>query len=480
MRYKRCIMILADGSRYDVFKSLLDAGELPHIERHITSPGGLHLGTTVFPSTTGPAYLPFLTGCQPSTCNVPGIRWMNKSLYKDGTRRGLRSYVGLETLRFNRDISKDVETIFNIIPRSYNIFNAVNRGVHTRRNISQLMRVWYWYYAHLTDRWGFLDEAATKRLHDIIKKDFQFCFAVFPGIDEYSHMDNPNGERTYEAYRHLDRTVGSLAQRLERQQQSEDTLWWIVSDHGLSATRHHFCVNNYMEKRGIKSLFYPVVYKRGAEVANMMSGNGMTHLYFKHKSGWGEATSYDYLQTIYPGLLDELLLHPAVDLIAARIDKGETSANQKVLAQIIVRTVDGEAKVTFLSNQTIKYEALRGDPLFIGAADLTMSKEECLRRTINTKYPDGPYQLAHLFISDRTGDVVISATPGYDLRLAYETPEHKGSHGSLHQEHMHIPIVCSAPLSQHPLRSTDVFPTTLELMGFAAPQNIDGVSRVAA
>src|SRR5919106_1693361 len=100
---KRFIVLLADGSRYDVFRELLDAGRLPNLAEIFLSEGTFAKAASVFPSTTGPAYMPFLTGCFPGTCNVPGIRWFDKAEY---ARRKLsltrfRSYVGFESFLMN-------------------------------------------------------------------------------------------------------------------------------------------------------------------------------------------------------------------------------------------------------------------------------------------------------------------------------------------------------------------------------------------
>ena len=44
-----------------------------------------------------------------------------------------------------------------------------------------------------------------------------------------------------------------------------------------------------------------------------------------------------------------------------------------------------------------------------------------------------------IFDSSRTGDIVITAEPGYDLRR-WEFPEHKASHGSDCDDHYKVPI----------------------------------------
>ena len=79
---ERTIVLLADGARADVIDELATQGKLPNISAHIIEPGAKLDAVTVFPSTTGPAYFPFLTGCTPGACNVPGIRWFDKTKFK--------------------------------------------------------------------------------------------------------------------------------------------------------------------------------------------------------------------------------------------------------------------------------------------------------------------------------------------------------------------------------------------------------------
>lgn len=467
--YKRCIMILADGARADRFASLLALGKLPHIQETFCNTGGYHEATTVFPSTTGPAYVPFLAGVLPATANIPGIRWLNKARFAkpwfySGRRR---SYVGLETFLINTDITRGIKTIFNLLPKSYNIFNAVNRGVKFRHNLTRLMRIWYWYYSHLTDRWALIDRAATEKIFQVIKKPFEFCFAVYPAIDEYSHLAGPLAPVVDTAYAKLDDYIGQIRSELSKRGQLKDTLLWIVSDHGFTATHSHFCCNTFLEERGIRTFFYPLIFKRRCVAANMMSGNGMTHLYFKHPHGWDVEVDYPTLNEMYGNLIKDLLKETAVDICAVRGAHGNV--------EIFSRR--GHATVQ-LSGKLLNYQVVTNDPFGYESLPSIMNAQEALDRTIQSDYPDAPYQISHLFQSPRTGDVVLSATPGYDFRKDYEMPEHHGSHGGLHREQMLIPICCNAKLADRPLRSIDVFPTMLQLMGKPIPLGIDGVSAV--
>lgn len=456
--YKRCVMILADGTRPDMFASLLSAGRLPAIERYVTRPGGLYQGVTTFPSTTGPAYMPFLTGHSAAQCNVPGIRWMDKSAYRPGTQRGVRSYVGIESALINRDMTPGVDTLFSLLPNAYNLFNAVNRGVSLRTNPTMIKRLWHCYYAHLTDRWSYLDQASTRALCDTVQKEFGFCFVVYFGVDEYGHLSGPTSAQTTSAYETLDRGVAETAQILEKQGKLDDTLWWIVSDHGLSDTHTHFCLNAFLDARGWRTMFYPKIYRKTATAANMMSGNGMSHLYFRHESGWAEPVTAEYFAQRDPDLLNDLLAQPAIDLLAVRAEGG----------RIVVQTDEGHA---VLSGDTamMHYQVVSGDPLHLGGSR-PVSREHSLSATLHARYPDAAFQLVDLFNCRRTGDVVVSATPGYDLRVAYEHPEHRGSHGSLHAAHMRVPILSNLTLPDQAMRTTDVFYHTLEALGRPVPQ----------
>src|SRR4029453_275830 len=224
--FKRCLILLVDGSRPDVFKELSDRGELPNCDRLFRDGGRFADAVSVFPSTTGPAYLPFLTGCYPGTCNVPGIRWFDKKAYGQGRPRfdRYRSYVGVESFLLNRDIQIDHPTLFQYFNRPGNLFSAVNRGATRKSNKTTHSRVWYWYYAHLTDRWSFVDEAATAKLLKALEEDTDFAYVVFPAVDEYSHFGHPRHELTLQAYRNVDVSLGKIADKLKSRGFLDETL----------------------------------------------------------------------------------------------------------------------------------------------------------------------------------------------------------------------------------------------------------------
>lgn len=475
--FKRCIIFLADGARPDILETQLQKGDLPNMACYLVEPGTFKTILTSFPSTTGPAYMPYLTGCFPGTCNVPGIRWFDKKGYAQGgwSLKNIRSYVGLETFLMNRDMRPHLKTTYDIVENSFSIMNMVHRGVKGSHNKTSHSRIWYYYYAHLTDHWHFVDKSAANKLIDVVKKeDFHFAYMVFPSIDEYSHRSSPFHPRTIQAYGEIDLQIGKIIEALKKKGILEETLMILVSDHGLSETNKHFDIGPYLESKGIKTLFHTQIFKRNFKAASMVSGNGMANLYFKGKKGWGDHLTFEELCQDSL-ILDELRLRPEIGLVATRGGDGS----------IHVLTEKGHGSFKMQQDQ-ITYSWNKAEPLGLpinnlaqNSSSLTLTKNESLKLTFNTHYPDVFVQLAQLFSSPRSGDVVISATSGSDLRERYEIPEHKSSHGALCPEHMKIPFLMNYPLNEKNLltfRSVDVFPTYLELLGYPIPEGIDGRS----
>lgn len=471
--FKRCLFILADGARPDVMLSLAAKGELPNISRHLIDKGTAETMLTAFPSTTGAAYLPYLTGCHPGTCNVPGIRWFDKGHYaqKGWSFKSFRSYVGLETFLFNYDMRPEIKTVFQIYDRPVSAFNMVNRGVKHGHNKTKYSRIWYVYYAHLTDHWNFVDQVTTRKVISSLDENPDFIFAVYPAIDEYAHRSSPFHPRTLEAYRELDAHIGTLCNELQKRGWLDETLLVIASDHGLSETTRHFDVGPWLEEKGMKSFYYTQIFKRNFVASSMVSGNGMCHLYFKNDQGWKDRTYFEELSH-KSLLLDELRMRPEVDLVAVQSASGA----------FVVLTKKGMGQFKVDGDQ-VYYEWKTEEPLGLGVEkgvhSLTMTMDESYHRTFNSHYPDVFYQLAKLFASPRCGDVIISAATGSDLRERYEHPEHKASHGAICPEHMKVPLVMNYPLPKgQAIRSMDVFPTILKLTGKEIPEGIDGRSLV--
>ena len=471
--FKRCIFFLVDGARADVMHDLLHAGELPSLKKYILDRGTFQTAVTVFPSTTGPAHAPFITGCTPGTCDIPGIRWFDRTQpNRINHFKQSRSYVGPGALYVDVDLDMDIRTIFEYFDRPAGIFSFINRGLNLSQNYTLMTKSWYWFYAHFSGRWQSVDNAAWQYINRAVDNRSDFIFVVFPAVDEYSHHTHPFSDTTFASYRAFDHAFGKLAERLQRKGQLEDTLFVLSSDHGLSATHTHFELWKFLDDQGLKTVYYPKIFKNGCNAASMISGNGMAHVYLKHGDTWLSPPTYQQIRDGLsggPDLIEALLTQEAVDLVAARHGEKKIVACSKKGVAEIQDTGTG-----------INYRILEGgDPFGYTRVTECMTYNQSIEATFDTDYPDAPDLLLKLFKSPRSGDLLVSARPGYDLRLLHEHPEHHASHGSLHREHMNVPLLMNANISRPYVRTVDVFPSMLELMGRTVKNTIDGNSFVS-
>src|SRR5215212_11384752 len=162
----RCLLLLVDGLRPDVAEARLEAGDLPSLAAMVEH-GGRTRAVTVFPSTTSVAYLPFLTGCAPGRCNIPSIRWLDRTRYGGGwwrDRAAVRSYCGYQAPMLDSDINPAVQTIFELVPESVGIFTPVARGLDRSRDPSCLERKIWGSVAHVAKWHQPSDDSVSRHL----------------------------------------------------------------------------------------------------------------------------------------------------------------------------------------------------------------------------------------------------------------------------------------------------------------------------
>ncbi len=444
---KKVIFYLVDGARPDIIKDLIDKNQLPNIKEHLFDKGSFTKGSTCYPSTTGPAYLPFLTGHHPGMHDITGIRWFDKKQYfakNRWNRDAMRSYCGYEAKFFNDDMDPEKPSLFEIYPKGYNIYNMVTKGVKEENDLTKKGKTGLYFRAHFYHEHHPVDEAGHERLMESLELDPQFVFAVFPSVDWDSHSYHFNDDKTVEAYKIVDRSLGDVVNRLKEKNEYDDTLIIMVSDHGLSSTKHHLDLGRYFKKKGYRILEYPSIWSIAPNLAVFISGNSFASLSFLDMK---DHYYSDALKQKHGAVLDEFVKEDAIDFIIYRNDENS----------IRLQNNKGEAIININKEGKLSYQLETSDPLELGAIPEPMDTEECFTKTFESKYPDALYQISELMKSDRAGDVVISAAIGYDLREFWEVPEHKGSHGSLHWEHMHVPILTNKKdLISEPVRTTHI------------------------
>ena len=465
---KRVVFYLLDGARPDILKELIDEGQLPHLKR-LTEEGTFRKATTCFPSTTGPAYLPFLTGHFPGTMNIPGIRWFDKKEFKR-TRwntMAMRSYCGPEAGFFNTDMPADKATLFDLLGDSYNLYNMITRNIPDEFDLGKKGKSLLYTRAHFGKRHHPVDLQGHARVMDLLHsgKDFDFLFAVFPSVDWDSHYHHIRDHRTVEAYKIADNSIGEVRALLEEKGWWDNTLFMLTSDHGLTPTHTHFDLSDWMTGQGLKAVSYPVIWRSEPQSAVMISGNSFGSIHLLNHEGDHALKEWEIMQYFGAQRMADLLSEKAVDFVTYR-------GNEE--GQYYVHNRNGKALITS-DDKYYRYEPVDADPLELGVID-AMDDREALELTFESKYPDALVQLVQLFKGSRAGDIIVSAANGFDLRDFWEYPEHKGSHGSLTREHIHVPLIYNQKgWATAAARTADIFPSILHWME-KAPVACEGIA----
>ena len=474
------LTILVDGWRADLFKGMLDSGALPNIKKHLVDKGTLvETCVSTFPSTTGPAHLPFITGVMPGYNNCPGLRWV------DRCQRDLRDYCTLDNVLFNNDFPRSNYTLYEMLydERTACIFDFVSRGVSDMINVPA-KTLWFMLTGDM-DVWQKMDLYAV----DAFRKVYlgggtipRYTFVWMPAIDHLAHFHGSTSTVIIDRALDVDRHVGKIIATLQECGIYDKTLVTLVADHGLSDTQNHIDVRGILEGYGLSVLgdlssndSFNSLYQHNA--ARGVSGNSFSLLYFAvRKEGrlktmryeWDKHIGYEELRSFPLGGGDRIDL---IELL--RKEKGINLVSAQENENVVnVFSEAGSARIERDYNY-FRYSITGSDPL--GYADNPESaslidgafhdKDEWFSSTTGTNYPDGIFQIVQLFDSERCGDIVVTAKEGCDLM----DQGHVASHGSMEKAQIQVPCVIAGPGVKHGVipiaRTVDLYPTYLKYLG---------------
>jgi type I phosphodiesterase/nucleotide pyrophosphatase len=450
------IVLLADGLTPQALDDAIASGAVPELAA-LRDIGGLHVLTTVFPSVTGVAYIPMLTGWHPADAGVPGLRWYDRSRRLPRVLGYSRSYVGAQLRAIDDDLSPFATTAFELARgNALGSGSMITRGLRDEqqldRGVRHAARV---VYAHVTGsvaRWAALEQALADELIRRVRLEKPgFVLASFTTGDKATHADGPRSRAARESLQLVDHVAASIRRDAERDGRWESMELWVVSDHGHSPVSQHHDIAIELRSLGVKVRSHPWTFPDRSEAAVMVSGNSMAHLYLGLEATSRE--SWPALRSAWEPRIGELLSHPAIDLVATL--SGSSTVE--------VRRGTTRAEI-MLANERISYRTTGGNPLGVEPFD-EICFDEAHERTTGTEYPDGVVQLAKLVLAERSGDVVISASPGWDLRRTYEPIDHVSSHGALHAAHMLVPLVGNRCLADAPRRTADLYRLAAKALG---------------
>jgi hypothetical protein len=457
------VILLADGARPDTMDAALNSGALPALAR-LRDEGGLYPVTSCFPSVTGPAYAPFLMGRFPGPIGLPGLRWFDRSRRTTTFPDYTRSYVGYQMGAVDRDIDPDAPTIFELSGSSLGALNVIGRGLPKADRIGSItarsaFRAATTHFSGNVAGWLQIDrEVGDQVVSRIRDSKPEFVFAAFTGVDKVSHARGHEAPLILDALKIVDDAAARIRADAERDCRWDDLSLWIVSDHGHSPVSKHEDLVKVVQRAGYRTISHPWVFSIAPEVAVMVSGNAMAHLYVDVGSRISDRGSR------YAALRETLARLASVDLLIERA--GERVSVRSALRGEALLWIDGG----------YHYQRASGDPLGIGHDLNGVSSDEAYDATVDTDYPDGVVQIVHLAMSDRSGEMILSASRDWDFRARYEPIPHLSSHGALHREHIMVPLLVNRPPHERPRRTVDVMPSALAALHKQIPPGLDGHS----
>jgi arylsulfatase A-like enzyme len=370
----------------------------------------------------------------------------------------------LRSWKLERDIPASVTTLFQHVDGLADVNTWFVRGCPAGARRTRFSKAAAFVRSFATKDWYASDGQAERAVLGALAAGFPSAFAVFPAIDELSHRHGPLAEETFEAYRRFDRVLGRIFDALARRRANDRTLVMLTSDHGQSTTHTHVDLDGLVRRVYPRAISYPKIWRHllSADAAVMVSGNAMANLYLAGAGGWSQRLDVER-DGRASELLGRLLEHPSIDHVLYR-DAGA----------FVAASARATARIERVGEDALRYSVAGGDPFGYRGLPATMSKRAALALTVDSDYPDAPWQIAEFFRSSRAGDLVVCARPGYDLRAHFEYQPHLGSHGGLHREHMLIPAAVTTAWGGKLIRSVDLFPTLLVALGKPVPSAVDG------
>jgi hypothetical protein len=462
------IVLLADGLRPDSLRAAMERGDVPALAA-LRAEGALHTVTTAFPSVTGVAYSPFLLGRFPGAVGLVGLRWYDRTRRIGPLAGHARSYVGVDMCRLDSDLDPLPPTVFELLPNdSLGALSVIERGLPPGRRVARgasfaARAAW----THVLGRaagWLAIDRDVGDALVARIRRERpRFVFAAFGGIDKASHAAGHDAPLARGALAIVDSVAARIRADAERDGRWRDLRLWVTSDHGHAPLTGHDDLARAIASLGFRVRAHPFVARPGGDVAVMVSGNAMAHVYVelarRQRPGWAA------LRDRWDPLARFLLEREAVDLVLLA----------HMPSRIEVRSRQRGSAVIERRGDRFSYLPADGDPL-----DLGLVENQCAagawEATAHGDYPDAIVQIACLAGAARAGDIILSASPGWDFRDRYEPIPHRSSHGSLRRDHACVPLLIDQAPARAPRRTADVMPAALHALGVPVPPGLDGAT----
>ncbi len=474
----RAIVVVVDALRDESTYYPLDKGQLPNLSRLIQERGVVRFEKCLaaLPSLTLPNHTTIFTGVYPGRHMITGNEWFDRSIDEDKPLyKRAREYVKYGTEDdpglgrswsfggppiHDMDMSSDVRTIYEAFKEAEAkrgrkaltavVFDPVRRGADKVVNPDLLDALINLNILPFVNQYALLDKSAMKKSVELIKSDDapELMGIWLSGLDGWSHAHGPgpaggpdDRQAKYVAEK-IDPLIGDLVKALEERGLLDETVIFLVSDHGQADTigRDEYAIDAEKVYRAFAgSPYRPPLDSEGHldrratdfGVATMANSNGNAALVSIRTpgAGWKSPPSQTDLETVAALIIKE----PYVSRIFFIGPK--TPGNEPVV--YMMERGDGAPTIMRLAEE---------------------SPERIVLRTIG------------LAGSNRSGDLFIEAKSPY-----YFAPwgsVYLGQHGRGERLEDHVPLLILNPPGgrRHTVKSVveiaDIGPTVAGTLGF--------------
>jgi hypothetical protein len=470
-RVPRLLLVVADGVRPDVMAAEMDAGHTPALAA-LRERGSFHAVTSSFPSVTGPAYVPFLMGRHPARVGLPGLRWYDRARSLSWSPAQARSYAGIDIWHVDGDVQADAPTLLELARPSLAGMSMLGRGAsHGRigRSLAWMLRAAPSHFRGDLLGWRRVEQQATRAfLSRFAAVRPRASVLAITSPDKFAHAYGSDSAPVRTAIGDIDAAVSQAQAIAARDGWNSPLHVWVVGDHGHAPVSQHDDLQGWLEGEGLRVLAHPRLNVRDPDVALMVGGNAMAHLYLA--PGDRERRWWPAHQARWGPLLDALLERPSIDLLAIASTPTTVELRHATRGAAVVERREGPQGPRW------SYHITSGDPLALGASLHDLDACAAWEATSTSAYPDALVQLSWLGTAARAGDVIVSASADWDLRARFEPVSHVSTHGALLRDQMLVPLLVDVPVSRPPHRTADVVPSALDLLAIAPDTFFDGRS----
>ncbi len=464
---RMAMVFFCDGLNRDVFNDMLSKGQLPHIEHYLVRRGVLiEKGVTSLPTITYGSTVSLITGVPAGHHGVLGNNWFDPQLLV------LRRYGTIGTMSLVND-DFTYPTLFELLDREHTVVVTMqqHRGATTwHENWMRTGPAWFFRMFHNVNM------TTTARLQDVAsdaERDKTFphlFFLYYPSTDEVGHIHGPGSPQYREILQSFDNEVGDACKAFEKEGLLERTLLVLITDHGMSAIDENYDPSADLEAAGLRVTQQAMgqrdgyYQKRSAhfnkyQAVVLPDGSRQTDITLRMAGRpWITRPSLsDIRQFVVEDdegrpterrvdLLAMALAMPATQLVA----HGEQRDGESLVhlfhregRGLVSRRTDAAGQATYAYRVTegadpLGYSALPEAAAMVGGG--YYDADSWVEATLAGDHPAVVPHLPDMFDSDRTGDLVLFALPGWD----YGT-YNKGGHGGLTRQEILIPMVFAGP-----------------------------------